>query len=99
LNFGGQLVVAIDASDPDNGKNFGGTADRLMVNGATNLKAGSTLTVYVNNGPPNPNNQWVIIQGAPIQPGNFVMPITTVPQTNLGDKVNPNDNDQYIVTS
>jgi hypothetical protein len=99
LNFGGQLVVAIDASNPDGPNNPGGTADVLKVNGATNLQAGSTLTVFVNNGPPNPKQKWVIINAAPVQPGNFVMPITTVPQTNLGDMVNPDNNNQYIVTS
>jgi len=97
LNSNGQLVVAMDASKP----NQQGNCDLLNVSGTTNLGAASTLIVYVNNGPPqtnNNNNKWIIIQdGGGNITGNFAMPITTVPQTNnLTPTVN---NKQYILTS
>ena len=96
VDFNGQLVVAIDANNQAN-------EDVLTVNGTTNLQANSTLEVFVNNAPPvNPNWKWPIIQdtGGPINPGNFVVPMTTVPNTPaLSDKVDPGNPKNYIVAT
>jgi hypothetical protein len=101
LNFNGQLVVAMDASNPDSVNNPGGIRDWLNVSGVTKLQNNATLTVFVNNGPPAANNKWVIIQDGQNNniAGNFVMPITTSPQTALGAKVDPANPNRYILTS
>lgn len=94
LNFNGQLVVAMAANIP-------GTNDLLNVQGVTNLQKNATLEVFVNNGPPAPNKVWAIIKdnlNANIA-GNFVMPITTIPQTALTAQIDPNAPTQYILKS
>jgi hypothetical protein len=94
LNFNGALEVAIDATNQAN-------KGLLNVTGTTNLKANSTLTVYVENGQPAPNQKWIVIDAVPpINPGNFVMPMDIIPGYNLSGGVNvPIDNTQYIVKS
>lgn len=99
LNFNGQLVVAMDASKP----NQQGDCDLLNVTScATNLQPASTLMVYVQNGPPQANQgPWVIIQDGLNNniTGDFVKPITTTPQTNLTAQVDPDKPTQYILKS
>jgi hypothetical protein len=90
LNFNGQLVVAIDATNQAN-------EDRLTVAGTTDLQAKSTLEVFVNNAPPvNQGWKWPIISvtgGNALQTPvpNFQMPMTTIPNTpalgNSGDPI------------
>jgi hypothetical protein len=95
LNFNGALELAIDATNQNN---------RGQLNlpfGTINLQANSTLRVYVNNGQPAAGLKWIIIDAKnPINPGNFVMLMTTIPNTPaLSDKVDPKANTQYTVTS
>lgn len=95
LNFGAQLVVAINGT-----KGGPGQSDLLSVVGGTiNLNAGngSTLTVYINNPPPQPKTQWTIIDTANLIQGNFAMPITTVPQSNVKALVDPLVPSNYII--
>jgi hypothetical protein len=83
IQISGELSVSIDASNP-------GTRDLLEVTGTTNLTNNPTLSVTVNNGPPAPNQgPWTIIRDDNFAniTGNFVMPITTNPKTNLTPKV------------
>jgi hypothetical protein len=96
LQFGGTLAVSIAGQFA--GQNPG-PSDKLNVTGTTVLGGTASLTVLVDNAPPNNGSLWVIIQdgaGNNIQ-GNFQMPINTSPQTNLNAAVNPNDNTQYIL--
>lgn len=91
LQFAGQLDVAINASSP-------GTEDQMLVTGNTNLQAGSSLQVTVNNAPPQKMKTWTIITSFPVTfkiTGNFAT-ITTNPKTPLTGQA---DNFNYTLTS
>lgn len=96
LQFKGELDVSMNANTP-------GQSDNLSNQwGTTNLQAGATLSVKVDNGPPNPMQTWTIINDA-LAPktitGDFVQPITTNPDTKLTGQVEPINKLTYILTS